>query len=76
MARQPADLGHHLHQGLHILHYSALKLCSTSRHAGDEFFSSPSMQFNVNHILANKEKPFKRKSVGIVPPMRNVSPGF
>lgn len=31
MARQPADLGHHLHQSLHILHYSALKLCSSSR---------------------------------------------
>lgn len=28
MAREPADLGHHLHQSLHILHYSALKLCN------------------------------------------------
>lgn len=26
MARKSADLGHHLHQGLHILHYSSLKL--------------------------------------------------
>ena len=31
VARKSADLGHHLHQGLHILHYGALKLYRRSR---------------------------------------------
>lgn len=58
MARQTADLGHHLHQGLHILHDGALQLHTDQKQSPITIGKIQSTEFSLS-LAAKSHLSFK-----------------